>query len=883
MINSFTQTNFTGGEISPRLLGRSDLNRYSNGARTVRNFVVQKHGGLDRRPGTEFIAKTKHSGMGTPSFACVGSETEEISTVTYGPIQTLDAYPKTVANNADAGDVAWENLSRALGAPTGAGANADSMTLGQTSNYLQLTNYSFSIPSDAAIVGIKVTLRTKVNVTASMTDHTVQLIVGGSRVGDNNASGNIPTTSFADVSYGDEAELWGLTPTLAQVMASNFGVAIRYERTGSNGSVQIDGAKITIYFRTVSTDTTTVTLLSRGEARLIPFQFSADQSYVLEFGHLYMRVFSSDGQILSSGDPYEIVTPYEEGQLSRLKFVQSADVLYICHPDHAPREVLRTADDDWTIQLFDADDGPYLSINTDTTKLMAVSSITPGSVTLTASGAGWGGTGPFVATHAASASRPGLRVRIKTTGTDWGWGIVTGYTSSLVVTITLVDAPASTATTANWRLGAWSVDNGWPNVPVFHADRLWFGGSDAYPQTMWGSEVSIYDSFQPSDLATEAVSDSDSVVATISDDQVNTIVWMEPSSRGLVIGTIGGEFIGSSSDLNGIITPTSIKIVRQSKYGSLEDSRPLQVGGSILFIQRHGRKLREMTYQFDLDQHVSADLTVMSEHLGLNRFQELAHQGEPYSLVWIRDQDGDLFSMTFDREQEVVGWASHVIGGTYGTQSARVDSLCVISDDSEDRVWMVVRREINGRVERYVERLADYFEEDEDVSRTAFFVDSGLTYDGWNYDVCDTMNLTIEEPPTEPEEHPDADWAEDEYGYLEADGHSPFTAESVGRIYRLDGDPLADEELWIDMEVTEYISATIVQVRFRSEIPDSLRNTPVSNWALLASSLSGLEHLEGETIAILTDGGTHPDTLVSGGALDLESGEFMLACRIRLA
>ena len=88
---------------------------------------------------------------------------------------------------------------------------------------------------------------------------------------------------------------------------------------------------------------------SSKKTRLIPFEFSTTQTYVLEFGDQYMRVYKDKGQVLSGGSPFEISTPYLEAELFDLKFAQSADVLYICHPNHDVRKLSRTGHTNWTL------------------------------------------------------------------------------------------------------------------------------------------------------------------------------------------------------------------------------------------------------------------------------------------------------------------------------------------------------------------------------------------------------------------------------------------------------------------------------------------------------------------------------------------------------
>ena len=88
---------------------------------------------------------------------------------------------------------------------------------------------------------------------------------------------------------------------------------------------------------------------STKHARLIPFAFNTEQTYILELGDLYGRVYRDDGIVLSGPSPYEFVTPYAHGDLELLTFIQEADVMYLCHPLYAPRKLSRTSDTSWKI------------------------------------------------------------------------------------------------------------------------------------------------------------------------------------------------------------------------------------------------------------------------------------------------------------------------------------------------------------------------------------------------------------------------------------------------------------------------------------------------------------------------------------------------------
>ena len=123
---------------------------------------------------------------------------------------------------------------------------------------------------------------------------------------------------------------------------------------------------------------------SSAKTRLIPFEFSTTQTYILEFGNQYMRVYKDKGQVLSGGSAFEISTPYLTAELFDIKFAQSADVMYITHPSHATRKLSRTGHTAWTLTTVDFVNGPYLDTNTSTTTITTAHTVGTGR-TLTAS------------------------------------------------------------------------------------------------------------------------------------------------------------------------------------------------------------------------------------------------------------------------------------------------------------------------------------------------------------------------------------------------------------------------------------------------------------------------------------------------------------------
>jgi hypothetical protein len=497
---------------------------------------------------------------------------------------------------------------------------------------------------------------------------------------------------------------------------------------------------------------------SADATRLIPFEYSTTQAYVLEFGDLYIRFYLDGGVVESSpGVSYEIASPYTSAQLAALEYAQSADVIYITHPSHPPYKLARVSALSWTMTAVTFAWPPFNDENVGTITLTA--GAVTGATTLTASASLFvsADVGSYFKISEVSASKynqwtagasynvndivyylgniyesgtnhsAGTRPPIHTTGTEsdghvnWtflhdgaGYAQVTAYTSATVVNATVIRRLPTTSATTRWSEGAWSARRGYPHAVTFYEDRLWFAGSTSKPQTLWASVSGDYENHK------YGTNDDDALNYTINTQDMNTIEWLAPT-KVLAIGTANGEFTLSATQISDPVTPTNVKITPQTTFGSATDVKPLRVGSVILFLQRAGRKLREYAYQFDTDSFVAPNMNVLADHITESGVLELAYQQEPSQIVWAPRTDGVLTGMTYERTEEVVGWHRHTIGGGI------VESAVTIPhwDGDQDVLWLVVRRTIDGSSVRYVEYVEKYM-----TDEYAFFVDCGLTYDG---------------------------------------------------------------------------------------------------------------------------------------------------------
>lgn len=578
---------------------------------------------------------------------------------------------------------------------------------------------------------------------------------------------------------------------------------------------------------------------------LIPFRFNTQQSYILEFSDRKMRVFRNGAQVVfapaqtitaatnehpvritsaahgySPGDRivisdvagmtelnnrefiadsvatntftlqgvdgtgygaytsggeaskiFEITTPYVAADLDGLSWAQSADVLYVCHRDYPVRKISRTGHTTWTITQVDGDWAPFLDLNTSTTTLYASSAT--GSVTITASASTFSASdvGRFVKIGILDIdsryfpiqsntsynsgdfrSNAGGVYEAQNSGTTgntprfpvhrhvdfdesdgqitwrfkhlgFGYAQITGFTNDTTVTATVVkELPSvvvgSSNVTRDWAFGAWDDTSGYPRAVTFHANRLWFAGTKNHSQSMWGSKPGDFENFETTDEADSGI------FLTLSTDEVNAIEWLR-SRRRFLLGTAGGEFDVSSDDGEGLTGANAMAEINSS-YGSAESINPVTIEHAVLFVQREKRKVRELVFDFDRDQLIAQDLTVLAEHLTEPRIRRMSFASEPFRLLWIVMEDGSLACMSYERTQDVVAMHKHILGGA----DVKVESVASIPRDDGlgDQTWMVVERTLDGATVKTIEFFETEWRSTNDLE-DAFYVDLGLTYD----------------------------------------------------------------------------------------------------------------------------------------------------------
>ena len=448
---------------------------------------------------------------------------------------------------------------------------------------------------------------------------------------------------------------------------------------------------------------------SAQSARLIPFQFKTTDTYILEFGDQVMRVFRSGLQVIDATDKTITgVTQADPGVItSNSHGFSDGDEIYI----------------DSVAGMTELNGRNYRVANatTDTFTLTNLFGDAIDTTDFTAYTSGGTATEIYnIATPYAVADVPALRfvqsadtmfivhpsyaIRTLTRSADNNWTFATP-------TITGTPDPALNTGTDDY-----------PSVVTFFEQRLVYGATNNNPQTLWFSKNGDYNNF------TAGTGADDALIYTIASNQVNAIRYLS-ATRVLTIGTTGGEYVLTATS-DGPITPTTTLIRKYSNYGSAA-IEPVQVADVTLFVQRGGRKVREFRYVGDINvaAYQAPDITIVAEHITAGGLSAFAYQQEPDGVIWAVRADGSLIGVTYRREEEVVAWHKHVIGGEFDGGQAIVESIATLpSDTGEDELYMIVKRTINGVTKRYVELMRPF--DFGGVTTGAFFVDSGLRYDG---------------------------------------------------------------------------------------------------------------------------------------------------------
>ncbi len=423
--------------------------------------------------------------------------------------------------------------------------------------------------------------------------------------------------------------------------------------------------------------------------RLVPFEFSTTQSYMLLFVHNRMYIYKDkvlQTNINSSGNDY-LVTTITSTMIKTMDFAQSADTLIVVQEDMAPKNITRGGSHTaWTISDVSFEFIPKyaFSLSTSNPSATLTPSAVDGNITLSAS------SGVFASgnLHDYVEAADGI-----------GRARITRFESSTVVEA-IVEIPFFNTTaiaSGSWLLevdyvDVWSATYGYPRTVTFHEGRLYFGGSKSRPNTVFASRVARFFDFNPGESL-----DDDAIEVTLNTGQVNAITGMF-SGRDLQLFTKGGEFFLPQTSLDPI-TPNNVVIQGATKRGSKEGIKPVGAESGTMFIQRSGKSLREFLFSDVELSYISNNISLLSSHLLVDPVDmalRKATSTDDGDLLLLCNTDGTLATYSILRGQNVIAPSLSTTDGEFINVGVDVDT-----------VYSVIKRTVSSSTKYYVEALND--------------------------------------------------------------------------------------------------------------------------------------------------------------------------------
>lgn len=605
----------------------------------------------------------------------------------------------------------------------------------------------------------------------------------------------------------------------------------------------------------------------------LPFIKSSLDSIMIEFGHLYMRFIRFGAQITflaghvplpgsettgAEGIPVELVTPYTEAQLRDVKWTQSNDIIYLFHPSHPPMELLRFGFYDWAINPLVFEPGILAPEDLIATLTEGEAPNAPTDYNYGVSAISEEGEESYLS-NTVTVEDSDLEVS-KTNWVDLDWDAVAGaeryaiYKSTnsglfgfIGVTLDLEFkddnfAPNFSETPIRPFDPFDSADN-YPSVGEFIQQRLGYAATFNNPQGLWFSRPSFFNNLSrsiPSNVG-------DGIEVTIAAREDQTIFHMVPFET-MLLFTQSAEWVVEAT--NGILSAASINPKPKSWYGSDPQLRPITINERVLFVQPMGYIIRDIGYTIQADRFVGDDLTLLARHLFSDRtIVSWCWAEQPFRALHVVFSDGKLAILTYSREQEIWAWTSHETEGEY--QFCRS-----VPEISEQGVYTIVRRYIDGVWRKYIERSAgSHFEN----IGSAFFVDCGLSYDEPIFLTSANAGAT---------------------GLVvTAPGHDLLVGDQV-IVTDIEGLVAEDESEASDFRVNTYYlvdevdgDELLLVLLDEVEFPDETLFTPyISGTGEIrkcVTSISGAGHLEGKAVHILADGLVIDNLTVEDGGVTL--------------
>lgn len=807
MSSNRIQRNFAGGELAPALHGKNDLVKYQTGAKQLRNMTIMRSGGVQNRPGTNFIGEVLD-----PS-----KETRLVPLTYYTDSLVLEFGDETLRVISD--DALVTKNYHWISAATQASPCV--LTLRNYGDYPQ----SFALTNGCRITISGVTGMTQLNgntykiknlTTTGTGIRTVELTDTSDVNIDSSAYGVFTQSPFGYATIQTSVTAaTKASPCVLTIVGHSFKAGDNVTVSGIAGMTELNGRSFVV--GTVTADG--VPLKDHHGNNI---DSSAYTTYVS--GGTVNRVFV-------------LPTPYQDTELADLTFSKDRGELTIAHPFYAAYvfKFSTTQGEGYTFTAHGLSgniDAPVATSVTDAGagtsdpdrvyKITAVDELT-GEESLPSNAISLGAAGQFPYTVNWNAVTGAREYNVYVKYFDIYCFIGTAGSTSFLDDETLPDLEINPP----YDRGLFAALGEYPAVVGAYQQRRLFG----LIESVWSSRIDAPTSFQvPSPNTADGP-----VTFTLAGIDFNVMRHFVDAGN-LVILTSSGEWVINGNEA-GILTPTGIG-AKQRDYQGCSNVIPVVAGGDVIFVQAGESVVRSFSPEAQ-GQSPGGDLTVYASHLfdGYT-ITELAYTRVPTPIVWARRSDGALLALTYIKEQEIWGWTKCDTDGEF-------KNLCSFKDGTEEILYFIVSRTVDGVETKYIEKMNSRLIEDAEDFK---FLDSALTYDGRNV-AATTMTLS------------GAAWTADDTITCTASA-SIFASTNVGDAVYITG---ADGTV-IRFTIDGYTGATIVTGRPHMTVPVAMRATAFTTWSLAVDTVSGLWHLEGESVAVLGDGNVVANPLTDEAA-----------------
>jgi hypothetical protein len=466
------------------------------------------------------------------------------------------------------------------------------------------------------------------------------------------------------------------------------------------------------------------------EAVLIPFYFSVEESYMCEFGRRYIRFYTKYGPLMSGdGLIYELTTTFSLDDVKKAVYFQNGNIMTLImrekvfifsrlsqnpvqfeifpisltYPPLNPINYsnktcvnITKSDTIYTVVPYNKDDSTHLPPATDAPFFYDSDK---GQI--------------FVINKTENNVDKKYIFRIQNVEQ-----FQNGFNKLTCIWDPDLNAESDpgniTGILMEWQISQFTADRLDPEFLAvgLYEGRLFLGSENL----IWGSSFAMQDI-----LDFKLGNNSDDAVAfLITEIKSDKILWMVGQSK-LFLATSSGLFMAGAATYNdAAITPDNFRVRLFESIGA-SSLPPISAMNTIFFVDNSNVNLHEIVLSAETGVYQANDLSLLGHDLTASGILSHTWQQTPVKTYWCAVNDGSLCSLTYLKNNGIMAWANHVISGN----NVKIESLATLHYQESENIWMIVKRQINGKITRSIEYMHAIYDPLAQEEFKQFFVDSG--------------------------------------------------------------------------------------------------------------------------------------------------------------